>query len=181
MKYAIKFIQDDNDTLIVIAKDFQEFITYGNNEREALEHAKNALLTVIEGRFQDHGASHLNLTHAMLIVLSLNNITRSEIMNDIPVQCKRNRCLSHPGDLLAEIIPATGKTKLEIAQMLGISRQHLYDILKTKKPVSPSVSARLGKLFGDGAAVWLRMQAAYNAWHAEHETDVSKVPTLHII
>nr|CDP79433.1 putative transcriptional regulator [Bartonella schoenbuchensis] len=52
MKYAIKFIQDDNDTLIVIAKDFQEFITYGNNEKEALEHAKNALLTVIEGRFQ---------------------------------------------------------------------------------------------------------------------------------
>ncbi|EJF90955.1 HigA family addiction module antitoxin [Bartonella melophagi] len=102
-------------------------------------------------------------------------------MNDIPVQCKRNRCPSHPGDLLAEIIPATGKTKLEIAQMLGISRQHLYDILKTKKPVSPSVSARLGKLFGDGAAVWLRMQAAYDAWHAEHETDVSKIPTLHII
>lgn len=65
--------------------------------------------------------------------------------------------------------------------MLGISRQHLYAILRAKKPISPSVSARLGKLFGDGAAVWLRMQAAYDAWHAEHETDVSQIPTLHVV
>lgn len=53
MKYALKFIKDDNDTLLIVSKDFQEFITYGNDEKEALEHAKNALLTVIMGRFQD--------------------------------------------------------------------------------------------------------------------------------
>lgn len=53
MKYALKFIKDDNDTLLVTAKDFQEFITYGENEKEALENAKDALLTVIMGRFQD--------------------------------------------------------------------------------------------------------------------------------
>ncbi|WP_455480073.1 HigA family addiction module antitoxin [Bartonella sp. B23] len=102
-------------------------------------------------------------------------------MNDIPAQRDKNRCPSHPGDLLAEIISETGKTKSEIAQMLGISRQHLYDILCAKKPVSPSLSACLGKMFGDGAAVWLRMQAAYDAWHAEREIDVSKIPTLHIL
>jgi addiction module HigA family antidote len=88
------------------------------------------------------------------------------------------RSPSHPGALLADIIPATGKTKVEIASMLGISRQQLYDILREKKPVSPSVAARLGKLFGDGAAIWLRMQAVHDAWHAERETDLSKVPTL---
>jgi plasmid maintenance system antidote protein VapI len=37
---------------------------------------------------------------------------------------------------------------------------------------------RLGKLFGDGAGIWLRMQAAHDAWHAEREIDVSNVPTL---
>ena len=88
------------------------------------------------------------------------------------------RCPSHPGALLDDIIPATGKTKVEIAELLGISRQQLYDILREKKPVSPNVAARLGKLFGDGPAVWLRMQAAYDAWHAEHEVDVSGIPTL---
>jgi antitoxin HigA-1 len=69
------------------------------------------------------------------------------------------RCPSHPGALL------------------GISRQHLYDVIR-EKPVSPNVAARLGKLFGDGPAVWLRMQAAYDAWHAEREVDVSRIPTI---
>lgn len=88
------------------------------------------------------------------------------------------RCPSHPGAVLDDIIPATGRSKTEIAQLLGISRQHLYDILNEKKPVSPAVAARLGKMFGDGAAIWLRMQAAYDAWHAEREVDVSGIPTL---
>ncbi len=41
-----------------------------------------------------------------------------------------SRCPTHPGALLNEVIPATGKSKAEIATLLGISRQHLYDILK---------------------------------------------------
>jgi antitoxin HigA-1 len=94
---------------------------------------------------------------------------------------KRNpdRCPSHPGALLREdVIPATGRTKAEIAQLLGISRQHLYDILRERKPVSPVMAVRLGKLFGDGAGVWVRMQAAYDTWHAERKEDVSRIPTL---
>src|SRR5690242_12150384 len=94
---------------------------------------------------------------------------------------KRNtrRCPTHPGALLREdVIPATGKSKVEIAQLLGISRQHLYDILRERKPVSPSVAVRLGKLFGDGAGVWMRMQVAHDTWHAAREVDTSQIPTL---
>ena len=90
-----------------------------------------------------------------------------------------NRCPTHPGALLREdVIPATGKSKAGIARLLGISRQHLYDILRERKPVSPAVAVRLGKLFGDGAGVWVRMQGAYDTWHAERKEDVSKIPTL---
>ena len=90
-----------------------------------------------------------------------------------------NRCPAHPGELLREdVIPAVGKPKAEIARLLGISRQHLYDILAERKPVSPAVAVRLGKLFGDGAGVWIRMQGAYDAWHAEREIDVSGIPTI---
>jgi antitoxin HigA-1 len=94
---------------------------------------------------------------------------------------KRNarRCPAHPGALLrGDVIPATGRSKTEIARLLGISRQHLYDILRERKPVSPAVAVRLGKLFGDGAGVWVRMQAAYDTWQAERNEDVSKIPTL---
>ena len=87
-------------------------------------------------------------------------------------------CPSHPGALLNDMIPDTGKTKVEIANLLGISRQQLYDIVNERKPVSPNIAARLGKLFGDGAAVWLRTQAAHDAWLAEHNVDLKDVPTL---
>ncbi|MGE7369986.1 HigA family addiction module antitoxin [Neorhizobium sp. NPDC001467] len=99
-------------------------------------------------------------------------------MTDHEVKRPAARCPSHPGALLADIIPATGKSKVEIARLLGISRQQLYDILQARKPISPNVAARLGKMFGDGAAIWLRMQAAYDAWHAERDVDVSNIPTL---
>jgi antitoxin HigA-1 len=92
-----------------------------------------------------------------------------------------NRCPTHPGELLrVDVIPATSKTKTEIAALLGISRQHLYDILEERKPVSPAVAVRLGKLFGDGAGAWVRMQSAYDTWNAERElaNEIKKIPTL---
>lgn len=84
----------------------------------------------------------------------------------------------HPGELLDDIIPKTGRSKSEIACLLGISRQHFHAILAGRKPVSPEVAAKLGKLFGDGTAVWLRMQATFDAWHAEREVDTSSIPTI---
>lgn len=90
-----------------------------------------------------------------------------------------HRCPAHPGELLRDVvIPATGRTRSEIATLLGISRQHLHDILAERKPVSPGVAARLGKLFGDGASPWVRMQAAHDAWNAERRTDTSAIPTI---
>lgn len=86
----------------------------------------------------------------------------------------RARCPTHPGALLREdVIPATGRTKSEIASLLGISRRRLYAILGERKPVSPSVAVRLGKLFGDGGGVWTRMQAAYDTWQAKQKKDVN--------
>jgi antitoxin HigA-1 len=88
---------------------------------------------------------------------------------------------AHPGEMLGEIvIPATGKSKVEIAVLLGISRQSLYDIIGGKQAVTPAVAVRLGKLFGNGPGIWLRMQQAHDLWHAERElADVLKgMPTL---
>ena len=90
-----------------------------------------------------------------------------------------DRCPTHPGELLREdVIPATGKPKTEIARMLGISRQHLHDILAERKPVSAEIAVRLAKLFGTTPLVWINMQGAYDIWHASRKVDVSSVPTL---
>lgn len=100
-------------------------------------------------------------------------------MTEYAAKRSPNRCPSHPGELLREVIlPALGLSKVEIADALGISRQHLYDLLGEKKPVSPEIAVRLGKAFGDGPEVWLRMQAAHDAWHAARAVDVRKVRVL---
>lgn len=88
-------------------------------------------------------------------------------------------CPTHPGELLREeVIPSINKNKTEIAHLLGISRQHLYDILAERKPISPEIAVKLGKLFGNGPTIWLRMQVAYNEWQAIQTVDVSNIPTL---
>jgi antitoxin HigA-1 len=100
-------------------------------------------------------------------------------MPDFPALRDRERCPTHPGALLRDtVVPATGRSKTEIAALLGISRQHLYDILEERKPISPTVATKMGKLFGNGAAFWVTMQAAYDTWQAERTTDVSNIPTI---
>ncbi len=99
-------------------------------------------------------------------------------MTEIVAKRSPDRCPSHPGAVLDDIIPELGKSKAEIARLLGISRSMLYDILSEKKPITPYVAAKVGKLVGNGPGIWLRMQAAHDAWHAEREVDVSDIPTL---
>lgn len=99
----------------------------------------------------------------------------------IPARRAADRRPTHPGEILREdSIPAVHRSKSEIARLLGISRQQLYDIMDEKKPVSPMMAVRLGKLFGNGPAVWIRMQAAYDTWQAEREIDLSSIPTLEL-
>lgn len=76
----------------------------------------------------------------------------------------------HPGELLREdVLPAVGRLKTEIARLLGISRQTLYDILNEKQPVTPAMALRLAKMFGGSAESWVRMQSNYDLKIAERE------------
>lgn len=87
----------------------------------------------------------------------------------------------HPGELLREdVVPPLGKSKTEIARLLGISRQTLYDILDEKQPVTPGMALRLGKLLGNGPELWINLQRAYDLAVAERELarEIKKIPTL---
>jgi len=87
----------------------------------------------------------------------------------------------HPGELLREdVMPALGRTRAEIARLLGVSRQTLHSILTERSPVTPEMALRLGKLCGNGPDLWLALQARYDldrlskAKHAE----IDAIPTL---
>ncbi|PWR19580.1 HigA family addiction module antitoxin [Zavarzinia compransoris] len=89
-----------------------------------------------------------------------------------------DRAPTHPGAALEDILLDLDTPKAEIARMAGISRQHLYDLLACRKPVSPEIAVRLGKLLGGGGGPWIRMQAAYDLWQAERNVDTSAIPTI---
>lgn len=96
-----------------------------------------------------------------------------------PPQRSPDRCPTHPGAFLREmVLPAISASKVNIAAALGISRQSLYDILSEKQPVTPGMAVRLGVVFGTSSASWLRMQTAYDLWHAERDVDTSKLQSL---
>ncbi len=87
----------------------------------------------------------------------------------------------HPGELLREdVLPALGKPKAEIARLLGVSRQTLYDILAEKQPITPAMALRIGKLCGNGPDLWINMQRAFDLDVAEQELarEIEKIPTL---
>ena len=87
----------------------------------------------------------------------------------------------HPGELLREdVLPALGRPKAEIARLLGVSRQTLYDILAEKQPITPAMALRIGKLCGNGPDLWINMQRAYDLDVAEKELagEIQKIPTL---
>lgn len=87
----------------------------------------------------------------------------------------------HPGEILREdVIPALGRTKTEIARLLGISRQTLYDILAERQPVTARMALRIGKLCGNGPGIWIRLQTRFDMEMAEREMadEIAKIPTL---
>lgn len=87
----------------------------------------------------------------------------------------------HPGEHLREdILPALGKPKAEIARLLGVSRQTLYDVLNQKQPITANLALRIGKLVGGGPEIWLRMQQAHDLEIAERvlAEEIKRIPTL---
>ncbi len=87
----------------------------------------------------------------------------------------------HPGEHLREdILPSLGRSKTEIARLLGVSRQTLYDVLNEKQPITANLALRIGKLVGGGAEIWLRLQQRYDLEIAEKALakKLKAIPTL---
>ena len=87
----------------------------------------------------------------------------------------------HPGKMLREdVLPALGRTKAEIAGLLGISRQTLFDILGEKQPITPAMALRFGKLLGNGPDLWIDLQRTYDLHVAEKQIGkaLAKIPTI---
>jgi antitoxin HigA-1 len=96
---------------------------------------------------------------------------------------KRGLPPMHPGQLLREeILPALNRPKTQIARLLGVSRQTLYDLLEENQPVTPIMALRLGKLCGNGPDLWLNLQRRYDLQRASQQlgAKINAIPTLDV-
>jgi addiction module HigA family antidote len=93
----------------------------------------------------------------------------------------KKRAPTHPGALLREVVlPELGITQGEFADQLGGSRRTVSEILHERRSVTPDMAIRLGKLLGNGAGIWLRMQQAADVWALEQKGDYTHIQQLKV-
>jgi addiction module HigA family antidote len=89
-------------------------------------------------------------------------------MPDYPAKQPPGMEPAHPGAILREdVLPTFNLTVAEAARQLGVPRQMLHSILTERSAVSPETALRLGRICGNGAGLWLRMQRAHDLWHVQ--------------
>ena len=75
---------------------------------------------------------------------------------------------STPGEVAGGILEETGLTQTELARRIGVSRVTVNELLRGRRTLTPDMAHRLGRFFGNGPGVWLRMQANVDLWDALH-------------
>lgn len=104
-------------------------------------------------------------------------------MNEIFPARRPDRPPTHPGALLREtVLPATKLTVKEVADKLHVTRQQLHRVLSERSGISPEMALRLGKFCGNGASLWMRMQEAFDIWHARQKIaeELETIPTFEV-
>ena len=81
----------------------------------------------------------------------------------------------HPGDLIrTEVIEALGLSVSKAAEILGVRRATLSDLLHGKASLTPDMALRIEKAFGPEMDHLLRMQLAYDVSKTrEHAKNLS--------
>ena len=75
---------------------------------------------------------------------------------------------SSPGDLLADLLESNEITHSELAERIGVGRQTISQLINGKRALTADLAQRLGRFFGGGPALWVRMQQQLDLWEALH-------------
>ena len=82
----------------------------------------------------------------------------------------------HPGEHVRhDCLEPLGLTVTRAAQILGVSRKALSELVNGRSGVSPEMAIRLSKAFGGSPEVWVRMQLSYYLWQAQRRASDIKV------
>lgn len=83
---------------------------------------------------------------------------------------------AHPGEIIRdEYLTPYGLTVTKSAELLGVTRQTLNNLVNRKSGISAEMAMRLEKAFGAEADFWMRMQINYDLAQVRKRADEIKV------
>jgi addiction module HigA family antidote len=72
---------------------------------------------------------------------------------------------THPGEILREdVLPSAGLTQGEFANLLGVSRRTVNEILQERRPVTVDMAHRLARVLNTSPDLWLGLQQDVDLW-----------------
>jgi antitoxin HigA-1 len=86
----------------------------------------------------------------------------------------------HPGEVISDVLEDIGMTQTSFAEVLGVSRRTVNEIVQGRRPITVDMAIRIGKALGNGPQLWLNLQQKVDIWDAiqTHREDYDRVPTL---
>ena len=88
---------------------------------------------------------------------------------------------SHPGrSILRDCIKPLGMTVAEAAPKLAVTPEELTKVISCEAGITAHLAAGLGKVFGGGTDIWLRLQAAYDEARERNKNEVLQEPEPYI-
>ena len=68
----------------------------------------------------------------------------------------------HPGEYIRDELVAREQQQKDVAEIVGCSPQHLSDLVKGRRRVTPRLALGMARWLGTSAEVWLRLQNLYD-------------------
>jgi addiction module HigA family antidote len=88
---------------------------------------------------------------------------------------------AHPGRIvLHDCLEPLDLSVTAAAEVLGVTRQALNNVVNGKSGISPEMAIRLSKAFGSTPETWLGMQLAYDLAQARKRASKIKVRRVQI-
>lgn len=84
----------------------------------------------------------------------------------------RKRCPAHPGRILKNLyLKPLSLSNAKLAEILGVSRNAVSNIVNGNKSVTPEMALRLSQAFRNSTPEsWLSLQKNYDLWQTAHKS-----------
>jgi addiction module HigA family antidote len=82
--------------------------------------------------------------------------------------------------VISDVLEDIEMTQTRFAEILGVSRRSVNEIVLRQRPITVDMAIRIGKALGNSPQLWLNLQQKVDIWDAvqKHSEEYEKVSTV---